>query len=88
VSVANAEQQPHDSTGETSHAVGRTHRSNAKAPHKKKIRRPRIPKVGETLTQSGTPSASGWVSCVPLGALESVLRKAVVGTTTLRQLAE
>ena len=87
MSVANSDQQPHDITGETSHAVGQTHQKNARTPGKKKVRRPRIPRVGETLTQSGTPSASGWASCVPLGAMESALRKAVVDTTILDKAA-
>ena len=88
MSVASSDQQPHDIAGESPCAVEQSHRSHAKIPEKKKVRRPRIPRVGETLTQSGTPSVSVWASCIPLGALESALRKAVVETTTLRQLAE
>jgi len=88
VSVANSDQQPQGNVVESAHAMGQEHRRHAETPDKKKVRRPRIPRVGETVTQSGTPSASGWASCVPLGALESALRKAVVETTTLRQLAE
>jgi len=88
VSVASSDQQPHDIAGESPCAVEQSHRSHAKTPDKKKVRRPRIPKVGEALTQSGAPSVSVWASCIPLGALESALRKAVVETTTLRQLAK
>jgi len=88
VSVATSDQQPQGDVVESSRAMGQGHRRHSKTPDKKKVRRPRIPRVGETITQSGTPSAIGWASCVPLGALESALRKAVVETTTLRQLAE
>ena len=88
MSVATSEQQPQGNVVEPTRAVGKEDRRHSETPEKKKVRRPRIPRVGETLTQSGTPSASGWASCIPLGALESVLREAVVETTTLRKPAE
>ena len=88
MSVANSVLHPPDIAGESPRVVGQEHRRPPEAPNKKKVRRPRIPKVGEKLTQSGTPPTKEWASCVPLGALESALRKAVVGTTTLRKPAE
>ncbi len=88
MSVATSEQQSQGNVVESARAVGKEHRRHSETPEKKKVRRPRIPRVGETLTQSGTPSAIGWASCIPLGSLESALRKAVVGTTTLRKPAE
>lgn len=41
-----------------------------------KTRRPRIPTIGASLTEAGTPSLRGWASCVPLGVLEAAVRKA------------
>ena len=40
-------------------------------------RRPRVPKVGDRLTQEGTPSLRAWASCLTLGDLETALLKAV-----------
>ena len=40
-------------------------------------RRPRVPKVGDRLTQEGTPSLRAWASCLTLGDLEAALLKAV-----------
>jgi hypothetical protein len=40
-------------------------------------RRPRVPKVGDRLTQEGAPSLRAWASCLNLGDLEAALLKAV-----------
>ncbi|MCK6527604.1 hypothetical protein L6R50_08585 [Myxococcota bacterium] len=39
--------------------------------------RPRVPTVGLRLTATGPPSFRAWASCLTLGDLEDVLRKAV-----------
>ena len=88
MSVANSDQLPQGNVVESARAGGQEHRRHSESPAKKKVRRPRIPRVGETLTQSGIPSTIGWASCIPLGSLESALRKAVVETTILRKPAE
>ena len=40
-------------------------------------RRPRIPKVGDGLKETGSPSLWGWASCLPLGDLEAALLRSV-----------
>ncbi len=40
-------------------------------------RPPRVPKVGDRLTQEGAPSLRAWASCLTLGDLEAALLKAV-----------
>lgn len=38
----------------------------------------RVPRVGPSVTESGTPSFAGWASCLSLGDLDAALRKAAV----------
>ena len=40
-------------------------------------RRPRVPKVGDRLTQEGSPSLLGWASCLTLGDLQAAVEKSV-----------
>lgn len=47
------------------------------APEATGTSRPRVPQVGNRLTESGEPSFFGWASCLTLGDLEAALRKAV-----------
>ena len=43
----------------------------------------RVPTVGDDVTEEGVPSAAGWASCLPLGALQAAIAKA----STLRRAA-
>jgi len=40
-------------------------------------RRPRVPKVGDRLTEEGEPSMRAWASCLTLGDLEAAVLEAV-----------
>ena len=42
-----------------------------------KARGPRVPEVGERISQTGSPSLHAWASCLTLGDLEAALSKAV-----------
>ena len=35
-----------------------------------------VPRVGDRITESGTPSLRAWASCLSLGDLEAAVRKA------------
>jgi hypothetical protein len=35
-----------------------------------------VPRVGDRITESGTPSLRAWASCLSLGDLETAVRKA------------
>lgn len=76
MSVANAAPPIQNTTPQPHRADAHESRNRVAPSAGRRRRGPNVPRVGDRITESGSPSMRAWASCLSLGDLETAVRKA------------